>query len=132
MATYDAWNTYDTLVERFYQIISWWSSSNYHCNTFWANGWYVIQWLYSIMSFVSVLARTDSNDTVLTFNHPLYWEAMEITALEQKKVLLKLRLVYFIHVWIFMVQSDILWLALVFNLYGANLCWAYCPAHFFC
>ena len=50
------------------------------------------------MSFVSVLARTDSNDTVLTFNHPLYWEAMEITALEQKKVLLKLRLVYFIHV----------------------------------
>ena len=64
------------------------------------------------MSFVSVLARTDSNDTVLTFNHPLYWEAMEITALEQKKVLLKLRLVYFIH-------HGWLWYS-IFT--GANLC----------
>ena len=41
--------------------------------------------IYSTTSFLSVLSRTYSIDSVLTFDQPLYWKAMEITTQKQQK-----------------------------------------------
>ena len=41
--------------------------------------------IYSTMLFVSDLARKNGHDSVLTFDQPLYWKAMEITTHEQHK-----------------------------------------------